>query len=59
MNAIQLESKFAAMGARMKAREIPSRWRQGDRTWVSPGIAPKEYRSILQRNPEAARWAGR
>jgi len=36
MNAIQLESKFAAMGARMKVREIPSRWRQGDRPWVEP-----------------------
>jgi len=36
MNAIQLESKFAAMGARMKVREIPSRWRQGDRSWISP-----------------------
>ena len=36
MNAIQLESKFAAMGARMKVREIPSRWRQGDRSWVTP-----------------------
>ena len=36
MNAIQLESKFAAMGARMKVRAIPSRWRQGDRTWVTP-----------------------
>ena len=36
MNAIQLESKFAAMGARMKVREIPSRWRQGDRSWTEP-----------------------
>jgi hypothetical protein len=24
------------MGARMKVREIPSRWRQGNRTWVAP-----------------------
>lgn len=31
-----LESKFHAMGARLKVREIPSRWRQGDRTWISP-----------------------
>jgi len=36
MKAIQLESKFAAMGARMKVREIPSRWRQGDRSWIEP-----------------------
>jgi len=36
MNPIQLESKFAAMGARMKVREIPSRWRQGDRSWIDP-----------------------
>ncbi len=24
------------MGARLKVREIASRWRQGDRTWISP-----------------------
>jgi hypothetical protein len=36
MNAINLESKFAMMGARLKVREIPSRWRQGDREWISP-----------------------
>jgi hypothetical protein len=36
MNAINIESKFAAMGARMKVREIPSRWRQGNRAWVTP-----------------------
>ena len=36
MNAKNIESKFAAMGARIKVREIASRWRQGGRTWVSP-----------------------
>src|SRR5262245_8103556 len=36
MNAKNIESKFAAMGARLKVREIPSRWRQGDRTWIDP-----------------------
>jgi hypothetical protein len=36
MNAKPIESKFAAMGARLKVREIPSRWRLGDRTWASP-----------------------
>ena len=36
MNATNLESKFATMGARLKVREIPSRWRQGDREWISP-----------------------
>ena len=36
MNAKHIESSFAAMGARMKVREIPSRWRQGDHTWISP-----------------------
>jgi hypothetical protein len=36
MNANNIESKFAAMGARIKVREIASRWRQGNRTWVSP-----------------------
>jgi len=36
MNAKNIESKFAAMGARMKVREIASRWRMGDRTWIDP-----------------------
>ena len=36
MKAINLESKFAAMGARLKLREVPSRWHQGHRAWVSP-----------------------
>ena len=36
MNANNIESKFTAMGARIKVREIASRWRQGDRAWVSP-----------------------
>ena len=36
MNANHIESKFAAMGARMKVRQIASRWQQGDRTWIAP-----------------------
>ena len=36
MNTQQIESKFDAMGARLKVREIASRWRQGDRKWISP-----------------------
>lgn len=36
MNANNIESKFAAMGARLKVREIPSRWRLGDRQWIDP-----------------------
>jgi hypothetical protein len=36
MNTKQLESKFAEMGARLKVREIPSRWQQGDRRWINP-----------------------
>lgn len=36
MNAKSIESRFAEMGARMKLREIPSRWRQGDHTWLDP-----------------------
>ena len=46
MNANQLESKFSAMGARMRVREIPSRWRQGDRSWVSP----KDFAMDLRRD---------
>ena len=37
MNIEQIESKFDAMGARLKVREIASRWRWGNRTWVNPG----------------------
>jgi hypothetical protein len=36
MNAKQIESQFVAMGARLKLREVPSRWRQGDRQWIDP-----------------------
>ena len=37
MNTKQIESKFEKMGARLKVREVPSQWRQGDRRWISPG----------------------
>ena len=36
MNTTPIETKFAAMGARLKVREIPSRWQQGDRKWINP-----------------------
>src|SRR5437762_2138962 len=36
MNAKHIESKFAAMGVRLKVCEIASRWRQGARTWIDP-----------------------
>ena len=36
MNTQTIESGFARVGARLKVREIPSRWRQGDRTWITP-----------------------
>ena len=36
MNAKCIESKFAEMGARLKVRDVPSRWRQGDQEWISP-----------------------
>jgi hypothetical protein len=36
MNAKHIESRFAEIGARLNVREIPSRWRQGDRQWVNP-----------------------
>jgi hypothetical protein len=36
MNAIHIESKFAGMGARLKVREVPSRWRQGTRWRIDP-----------------------
>jgi hypothetical protein len=36
MKLEHLELKFAAMGARLKGRLIPSRWQQGDRHWLDP-----------------------
>lgn len=36
MHLEHIESKFAAMGARLKVRAIPSRWQQGDRHWLNP-----------------------
>lgn len=36
MNTKHIESKFAAMGARLKVREIASRWQSGDRKWIDP-----------------------
>lgn len=36
MNSQPIESGFAQMGARVKVREIPSRWTQGARSWISP-----------------------
>src|SRR2546428_107899 len=36
MNTKHIECKFAAMGARLKVREIASRWQMGNRTWIDP-----------------------
>src|SRR5882762_1736504 len=36
MNSKHIESRFAEVGARLNVREIPSRWRQGDRQWLDP-----------------------
>src|SRR6058998_1889716 len=36
MNAKHIESRFAAMGARLKVREIASRWQMGNRKWIDP-----------------------
>jgi len=36
MNAKCIESSFATIGARLKVREIASRWRMGHRTWIDP-----------------------
>jgi hypothetical protein len=46
MKANHIESKFAAMGARLKVREIASRWRQGDRSWIEP----KDFAMDLRRD---------
>ena len=46
MNTQPIESGFAQMGARVKVREIPSRWRQGDRSWINP----TDYSLDIQRD---------
>ena len=46
MNTQPIESGFAQMGARVKVREIPSRWTQGDRSWISP----QDYALDIQRD---------
>jgi hypothetical protein len=46
MNTQPIESGFAQMGARVKVREIPSRWIQGDRSWISP----QDYSVDIQRD---------
>ncbi len=46
MKLEHIESKFAAMGARLKVRAIPSRWQQGDRHWLSP----QDYAMDVQRD---------
>jgi hypothetical protein len=46
MNTKPIESGFAQMGARVKVREIPSRWTQGDRSWITP----QDYSLDIQRD---------
>jgi hypothetical protein len=46
MNTKPIESGFAQMGARVKVREIPSRWTQGHRSWISP----EDYSLDIQRD---------
>jgi hypothetical protein len=46
MNTQPIESGFAQVGARVKVREIPSRWRQGDHSWVNP----TDYSLNIQRD---------
>jgi hypothetical protein len=46
MNTQPIASGFAQMGARVKVREIPSRWTQGDRWWISP----QDYSLDIQRD---------
>lgn len=46
MNTQSIESGFAQVGARLKVREIASRWRQGDRSWIDP----TDYSLDIQRD---------
>ena len=45
MNAKHLESKFAAMGARLKVSEVPSHWRELNRIWT-----PRDYAMDIRRD---------
>lgn len=46
MNSNHIQSSFAKIGARVKVREIPSRWTQGDRSWINP----RDYSLDIQRD---------
>jgi len=46
MNTQSIESGFAHVGARVKVREIPSRWTQGDHSWINP----TDYSLDIQRD---------
>src|SRR5258708_30504130 len=46
MNMQPIESGFAQVGARFKVREIASRWRHGNRSWIEP----TEYSLDIQRD---------
>ena len=46
MNAKQIESRFSEMGARLKVREIASRWQMGSRKWIDP----VDYAMDIQRD---------
>jgi hypothetical protein len=49
MNATYIESKFAAMGARLKVREIPTR-RQSAPIWYGRDPAQPEYALDIRRD---------
>jgi hypothetical protein len=36
MNSNHIQSSFAKMGARLKVHEIPSRWNDGNVSWINP-----------------------
>src|SRR5688572_7740747 len=46
MNANQIESKFAEMGARIKIREVPHEWAIVDPSWRTSG----DYKVDIQRD---------
>jgi len=46
MNTQSIESGFAQVGARLKVREIASRWHPGNRSWISP----TDYSLDIQRD---------
>jgi len=59
MNAKHIESRFAAMGARLKVREIASRWQMGNRKWIDRPVTQKQSLVAVHKHPDKRKTAER